>query len=419
MPSVSPAPSADVVKELFGARPLSQLLDALDPVMEDVLWAIETSVGEETLGRITAAPRPARELLQVLRQRREDRALADDFRGVVLQIDGLRALLVPAVRRMASTGHESSSGSDSNAGGKQKLPPLASLGFVELPTPDALRKEIAEVEKGHRVSVVVFANEKSSPLSVNFREKLRVLRIEKPSVKFFFADTVRFEMGLLARSLNINCPTTLTFAKDGHRRTKGEDIGEIRDDIENALNDLRRPKPSRSPTVDKRYPRPPPGWNESVALTFWRMLPSSVQGIQVAARIRREVRPLLLHTLPYVQSRDSASHRALQGSVKGVCGHWSLEGEKIHSCMTCNEDSAVDYCSHCFERSQHPGHTIVTRSAANGRCYCDCGTMASGKSLGVQCQKHKSEGDTSAAPSDLNDMFAAMVVSAMGGSDSE
>lgn len=60
-----------------------------------------------------------------------------------------------------------------------------------------------------------------SPTSSKFHTGLRKLVKEFPNVKFFHANTERFEMGLLARSLDIRSPTTLTFVKDGHRRVGG------------------------------------------------------------------------------------------------------------------------------------------------------------------------------------------------------
>lgn len=117
-------------------------------------------------------------------------------------------------------------------------------------------------------------------------------------------------------------------------QTRGEDAAEIKDDIENALADLRRSKSTPAAAkADKRYPRPPPEWSEQKALTFWRMLPKTVQGIRFAARMRREVRPLLLHTLPHVRARDPEACDTLQRSVRGVCGHYNAQGETIHTCM--------------------------------------------------------------------------------------
>ncbi|KZV90083.1 hypothetical protein EXIGLDRAFT_794902 [Exidia glandulosa HHB12029] len=386
--------------------------------MDDILWAIEDALGEEIFERIKNAQRPSRDLVFTLRKRKDDVVLADDFQAAVLEIESLHEVLTATARQLLPKVNEEESGTHENVTSRGDAITFASIGLQEIKSPDVLRQEISRVERGNGVSVILFSNEKSSPTSSNFHTGLRKLVREFPSVKFMHASCDNFEMGLLARSLDIKCPTTLTFVKDGHRRTRGEDIDEIKDDITNALADLRRAR--TAPTVqDKRHPRPPPDWSEQKALAFWRMLPKSVPGILLAARMRREVRPLLLHTLPHVRTRDPDSARILEKSaVSGVCGHYSVEGETIHTCLTCDDDSPVDYCEKCYDRGQHVGHRVMTRPAPHGRCYCDCGTLANGKPLGPQCQKHKQEGDVSTmrgsgGGGSIGDMLAELLASSL------
>ncbi|KZV99592.1 hypothetical protein EXIGLDRAFT_220694 [Exidia glandulosa HHB12029] len=97
-------PMSDVLAELFGAIPLSKLLEALESDIDDLLWALEAPLGEAAYQRIIAAQRPARELAQTMRSRKNEVPLADAFRDAVLASDKLYNLLTPGAKARVS-GH--------------------------------------------------------------------------------------------------------------------------------------------------------------------------------------------------------------------------------------------------------------------------------------------------------------------------
>ncbi|EJD44200.1 hypothetical protein AURDEDRAFT_125464 [Auricularia subglabra TFB-10046 SS5] len=90
-------PIQDVVKELFGTqKPFSELLTALDPHVDAILWKVIDHIGVDDFRQIKAAKRPARELVLYLRAHVENVDLSQAFRGAVSEHDTLRQLALTA-----------------------------------------------------------------------------------------------------------------------------------------------------------------------------------------------------------------------------------------------------------------------------------------------------------------------------------
>jgi hypothetical protein len=92
----------DVLQELFGSIPLSKLLEALESDIDDLLWALEAPLGETAYQRIVSSQRPARELAQTIRSRKNEAPLCDAFRDAVLASTKLFEHLTPAAKARVS-----------------------------------------------------------------------------------------------------------------------------------------------------------------------------------------------------------------------------------------------------------------------------------------------------------------------------
>ena len=124
------------------------------------------------------------------------------------------------------------------------------------------------------------------------------------------------------------------------------------------------------------------------------------------------------------------SLRAAQGAIEGAeyteaargkrCGHILKNGEATYRCRTCSDDETCVLCSHCYEASDHRGHTVtVSVSPGNAGC-CDCGDAEAWK-LPVHCAIHSPHASHSAGkqpekrplPHDLVESISATIAAAL------
>ncbi|EJD54750.1 hypothetical protein AURDEDRAFT_110248 [Auricularia subglabra TFB-10046 SS5] len=446
---------ADVIVELFGNIPLPKLLEGLESDIDDLLWVLEAPLGEAAYQRIVAAQRPARELAQTMRSRRNEAPLADAFRDAVLASTKLYALLTPAAKaRVNGSTHEAEHhGGDAPPPSydehhqhrttarqptpppppqRQPIPPRApspppqrayqpplppravtpqpppraapaastpslDVFLPEITSASQLSAEVGAVGRpGGKPLVVLFLNP-SSPASQEFLPLFACLVPEYKDAKFMMLSVKRAGMEEIMETLSVSLlPTVLTFCSDGFFRTTGKDLGSIRSDVTRAIREL------LEGNVSKQWPRAPVNWGQSSALALWRGLPNTVQEIATFASVDHGIRVHLLHTLPYIEDRDPNAYKVLKDAtvMKHFCGHFFAAGEVMYSCYDCGVNGQfADFCEKCWSNASHTGHTAIKRPAPNDSFMCDCGRLSksgSGDVIGSHCTLHQDTSSTDA-----------------------
>ncbi|KAH7104071.1 hypothetical protein BKA62DRAFT_36650 [Auriculariales sp. MPI-PUGE-AT-0066] len=394
---------SDPIRDLFGSLPFSRIQSALEPVLEDLFWALEPHLGQDVADRIRVCPQPVKELLFVVRRRKDNPALVAEFRSLVLQLDELRPYLAPDYQRRFNVsatfesenrrfGMRFSPQSGPNLALQANLLRLANLGWRKITKVVELEHEMNVIDENGHSTVVVFSDEMQKPLSADCCEKLRNLAFRyrnNSRVRFAYVDVNSIDRSALDRRLEITPPTTLIICNGGCWKTLGEDVDGIAENIRRSIDDL----DSVKEYARQVFPRPPFGWSVTRGIRLWRNLPEAVEGIILASRMKRDLRPHLVHVLPLIKDKAPHAYQPIATEIVGTCGSFARKGETIYTCFTCQPDRStmVDICPQCFDPSDHVDHQFERRTTIKHDIFCDCGAMAAGKLVGIRCKKHKQE----------------------------
>ncbi|KAH7104037.1 hypothetical protein BKA62DRAFT_768405 [Auriculariales sp. MPI-PUGE-AT-0066] len=450
-------PAADPIRDLFGSLSLTELQRILTPLEEDLLFALEPHLGDDTIERMRNASGTVREILSTIRRNKDNEELLSDIRSVVLQSESLQPYLTTDARREQANRPQPirpAAAADVPAAvtvtrnpppdlappaytarrdAEPSLPRfiirvgapdnlrLSQLGWPRITAAD-IRKELDTVDEDGRVTVVVFSNEETKPLSSAFCKLLRELSTRYPDrsvVRFTYVDLSQGDMIELCLRYDITVPAAFTICNGGFWRTKGADIDGLGADVRKGIADLQSVKV----LARQSYPRPPLGWSVSRGLRFWQALPDDLDSILEMSRKKRDFRPLLIHTLPLIKDDAPISYKRVSRIVEGTCGNFARRGDTIYSCYTCQPtgSSFVDYCTHCFDRTDHIGHRYERRTAVKNDVYCDCGTWSGGKLMGVRCRQHcqalaraESASDSDGVPPEMRLAVVMAMMEALG-----
>ncbi|KAH7104052.1 hypothetical protein BKA62DRAFT_695447 [Auriculariales sp. MPI-PUGE-AT-0066] len=393
------ATNSDPIRDLFGQQKLSVLKNALNPQLDDLLFALEPHLGVEATDRMRNAPENAITELLTFVRRSKNPELVSEFRNMVLQTESIKPLLSvaaredakryegsgstvegPGVSGFATETKSPNSLGQNNVNEKKDSSParsstenksgtgsfkLAELGWREIRTFQELEEVLKGVADGESGTVVVCTDEKQKPLSPQFHKALRAMAAgyrDNKALNFAVADLGNSKLRPVSNRFNIASPSVLVFFNSTFMRTEGEDIDGIRNHIQQCIHDI-------------------------------KSLPDTFDEIHLATSFVRELRPHLVHVLPHIERRAPLEFRVLLKTIQGTCGHFSRKGEPMMTCFTCSPNPFVraDFCTRCFDSSDHAGHKFQHSTAPSDDVYCDCGAMVGGTLVGVRCAKHKRE----------------------------
>lgn len=249
----STTPIQDVVKELFGTqKPFSELLIALDPHVDAILWKVIDHIGVDDFRQIKAAKRPARELVLYLRAHAENLDLSQAFRDAVSVHDALRQLVLsaqsppetggrPAPRRQSTLPQAPTSEVLLQSRELLKAPvernKTRTLPFPEIKHPSQWEREVLSVMKDGAAPLVVTFFDAQALLPEGFVAEMSRLAQEcKPNgdsprkarfMKATIAAVRTRAESIIDDPITAN-PTTLIILANGFRRVDGDNIRRVR-----------------------------------------------------------------------------------------------------------------------------------------------------------------------------------------------